>query len=253
MMKKANKKDIQFEEPSDILVLFNRYLMVIIALIIIVILVPGYLFILKPKIDSIDVSETQNTATEQRREDNEKLLSRIEELEAEYYDIINNRTEDLEFLKEVLPNDLQRAEIFLTADRLAQKYDFQLFSIGISDVLDPQLAAVPISNNESDEGEVSNISSKSVNVDVDTVEGLILSAGIKTATIKFVISKEVEKYDTITGDEIYDNFKDYLAELESNMRLFDIKSLVFGGMDEIPGENGSATYSFTFNLITYYK
>lgn len=253
-MVKLNKKDIQFEEPSEILVLFNRYLLVLVALIIVVILVPGYFMILKPKIDSIGVSETQNTASEQRREDNEKLLSRIEDLETEYYDIINNRKEDLAFLKEILPDEVQRAEIFLMTDRLAKKHDFKLLNINITDVLAPQTDNIaPVVNEEDIEGQEEVSQAQQVNVDVSDLDALLLSTGIKTATLKFVVSRTIEKGEDITGEEVYDEFKDYLADLENNMRLMDIQSLIFGGIDEAPGAKASDSYAFTFNILTYYK
>ena len=90
-IKDKEKKEIQFEQPSDILLFVNRYLMIIIGLIILIILVAGYFFLLKPKIDSININETRTTVTEERRLNNEHLLTKIQELEAEYFDIINNR------------------------------------------------------------------------------------------------------------------------------------------------------------------
>ena len=251
--KEKNKKEIQFEQPSDVLLVVNRYLMVIIGLIILIILVSGYFFLLKPKIDSINISETRTTVTEERRLNNERLLVRMQELEAEYYDIINNRQEDLNVLKKMVPADSQVAEIFLMSDLLAKKYGFQLANIDISANEPARAEATPaVTENLSQEtDEVAPV--ETTQAEPSTLSGLLATSDIKTATVKFAISKTVEKDSDVLGAEIYDDFKDYLADLENNIRLMDIQAIIFDSIDEKPSVKGGATYIFNLDLIVYYR
>ena len=250
-IKDKEKKEIQFEQPSDILLFVNRYLMIIIGLIILIILVAGYFFLLKPKIDSININETRTTVTEERRLNNEHLLTKIQELEAEYFDIINNRKEDLALLKKMVPAETQTAEIFLMADLLAKKHGLQLSNVAISDNepqverAKPATAAVPEeTNSEAPSSEV---------VEPATIESLIAASGINTATVKFTILKNVAEDSPLLGVEIYNDFKDYLSELENNIRLMDIQAIIFDSIDAEPGLDGGKTYTFNLDLITYYR
>lgn len=251
--KEKNKKEIQFEQPSDILLLVNRYLMIIIGLIILVILVAGYFFLLKPKIDSINISETRTTVTEERRLNNERLLVRMQELEAEYYDIINNRQEDLNILKKMVPADSQVAEIFLMSDLLAKKYDFQLVKIDINTNEPARTETSPavVDDLSQETGEATEV--KTPQAEPNTLGDLLAASDIKTATVKFAISKEVEKDSAVLGAEIYDDFKDYLADLENNIRLMDIQAIIFDAINAEPGLDGAKTYTFNLDLIVYYR
>jgi len=252
--KNKDKKEIQFEQPSDILLLVNRYLMVIIGLIILIILVSGYFFLLKPKIDSINVSETRTTVTEERRLGNEHLLTRIKELEAEYYDIINNRQEDLDMLRKMVPADSQIAEIFLMSDLLAKKYGFQLTTIDISDNEPVREKPKPVVTEDFSEDNIpADSASGTAPPETNTIESLLAISGIKTATVKFAVVREVVDDSPVLGVEIYDDFKDYISDLENNIRLMDIQAIIFDSIDAEPGSNGSRTYTFNLDLITYYR
>lgn len=244
---KKNKKDIQFEQPSDILLLVNRYLMFIVAFIIVAISLFGYFFVLKPKIENINITEERTVATEDRREANERLLSRIEELEAEYYDIINNRQEDLDFLKRMVPEDTQMPEIFLMADILAKRHGFTLMNVNINDI--PRNQSRSQSRNSQNQAQT-----EEGDVDVvGNIDDLLTESGIQSATLKFSISKEVSEGSDITGQEIYTDFKNYLSDLENNMRLLDVQSMLFRSVDAEPAADGENTYTFDLDLITYYK
>ena len=98
---RKDKKEIEFEQPSELLLLANRYIMFIIAFIVLAILFSSYFFILRPKIDSISSANLENTEELDRKVKNELLLTKLEQLEAEYKDIMNNRQEDLDLLKKI--------------------------------------------------------------------------------------------------------------------------------------------------------
>jgi hypothetical protein len=248
-----SKKEIQFEQPSDLLLLANRYIMFIMAFIVIAMLFLGYFFILKPEIDAISSVESESTATEERRLKNELLVTKLEELEAEYDDIMNNRQEDLDSLKKIVPHDAQIAELFLIADRLAQKYDFQLSSIDISGaVSDQKTGSTPTTPALLPDDVADQIDleiSETPEIQLTTVDDVLASTGIKALVVHLVVSKSVVEDDDIIGEQIYDSFKDYVAEIENNMRLMDVQAVSF---NEIAAE-GEADYSFKLDLITYYQ
>lgn len=237
-MSTQGHKEIQFEQPSDILLLANRYMLFIIALIVLAILILGYFFVLKPKIDNINSIELATTASESRRRGNEKLLTKLKALEVEYEDIIHNRQEDLDFLKRMVPQGEQVAEFFLIADRLAQARGFQLTSIDISDVL----AKKP-----------SNLDDDLAEAEIVTVDDLLASSGINTMLVRVSVSKQISEEDDISGIEVYNNFKDYLAELENNIRLIDVQAINFGPIAAETYFKGTINYSFDLDLVTYYR
>lgn len=248
-----NKKEIQFEQPSDLLLSVNRFIIFIMAFVVLAILIFGYFFVLKPKIDSINSIELENTATDERREKNELLLTKLKELEAEYQDIMNNRQEDLAFLKKMVPQGPQVAEFFLVADRLAKKQGFVLLNIDISDSTPEKQPKVSeeISGDIPEEvaAQITTENASTTDSSVDTVDDILANSDIKAMVVHISVSKAVGEDDDTLGLEIYDDFKDYVAELENNIRLLDVQAINFS---EIEAE-GQASYIFNLDLITYYQ
>ena len=64
-MANKDKRNIQFEQPSEVLLLVNRYVMIVLAVIVLTIFVGGYWFLLKPKIASIQSVEVEDQETEE--------------------------------------------------------------------------------------------------------------------------------------------------------------------------------------------
>lgn len=252
------KKEIQFEQPSDLLLLANRFIIWIMAFVILVILIFGYLFILKPKIDSISSVKLENTVTEDRRDKNETLLTKLKELEAEYQDIIDNRQEDLVFLKKMVPQGPQVAEFFVIADHLAKKQGFKLLNIDISDSTPEKRPNInqttPSANSENDipedvAAQINTETASSRPVEINTINDVLANSDIKAMIVHISVSKTVGEDEDISGAQIYDDFKDYVAELENNIRLLDVQAMDFS---EILAE-GQAEYIFNLDLITYYQ
>jgi hypothetical protein len=253
-MMRKEKKEIQFEQPSNLLLLANRYVLFIMALIVVAILVAGYFFVLKPRIDTISSVELQNTETEERRIKNELLLTKLKELEAEYEDIMNNRQEDLASLKKIVPQGSQVAEFFLIADRLAKKQDFVLLNIDVSENLSKREAVNPLpAANEIPEEIAAQAGIIPVNntpePTIDTIDDLLAFSGIKSMIVSISVSKTITEDQDILGIDVYNDFKDYVAELENNIRLLDVQAINFS---DIVAE-GEATYIFGLDLITYYQ
>ncbi|MBT4517012.1 MAG: hypothetical protein HOC78_03890 [Candidatus Komeilibacteria bacterium] len=246
---KKNKKEIEFEQPSDLLLLANRYIIFIIAFIVLAILLASYLFILKPKIDNISIVNLENTEELDRKVKNELLLTKLEELDAEYKDIMYNRQSDLDLLKKIVPYGAQTAELFVMSDLLAKKHNFQLLNIDLSVGAPKKLSfnesASNISNLSEDDAEFIEPQEPAMN----SIDDVLSMTGIKATIVHLSISKLIPEGDETTGAEVYRQFKDYISDLENNIRLLDVQSI---GFAEIAVE-GEANYIFNLDLITYHQ
>ncbi|PLX25752.1 hypothetical protein C0580_01595 [Candidatus Parcubacteria bacterium] len=230
------KKEIKFEQPSEILVFMNRYFLVIIAVIIIGLLGVGYFFLLSPKIDNIKELEKETTDIEERRLLNENLLDKIKELENKYDDIIADRENQLSELMKIIPDDPQVAELFIMTERLAKQRGFELQSINISEGADGEVAA--------------SVEEAEAAMDEEGVQ--MQAHSLKSTVIHISLSYEADPdAETEEGKEAetpYQVFKNYLVDLENNLRLMDIQSVSFGSLDP-----DAEALTFGFDIITYYK
>ncbi|MDD5749650.1 MAG: hypothetical protein PHO91_02580 [Patescibacteria group bacterium] len=219
------KKEIKFEQPSELLLLANRYFVLILFVLLAGVFALSYFFLLNPKLDDISQVREQDIETEERRVQNEKLLTRIRELEEEYLSIRSSRAQDLEKIKKILPEEPQIAELFVIADRLAARHLFTLTSINISD-------RGSAASTEPDRAEVGQ------------------DAPLKSLVVHLSLARPLD----ITGlpeqesPDIYQDFKDYVEDLQSNLRLMDIQTISFGELT-----SGSSIASFNLDLITYYR
>jgi len=244
VMINKDKKDIQFEQPSDILLLTNRYIIFVIAFVVAAILLLGYFFILAPKITSINSIEKETTKTEERKENNQILLNSLKEIEAEYQDIMNNRQTDLAALKTMVPQGPQTAELFLLADRLATKYNLQLIDIALVENVPQKIST----NNVSPEA-TSEETAEQIEPEVVTIDELLIASGLKAIIVRLTVAKVINEGEYVSGKDVYNNFKNYLAALENNMRLLDVQSIAFQAIDA----EVVSSYNFNVNLITYYQ
>ncbi|MBT4210160.1 MAG: hypothetical protein HOE19_04600 [Candidatus Komeilibacteria bacterium] len=251
---RKDKKEIEFEQPSELLLLANRYIMFIIAFIVLAILFSSYFFILRPKIDSISSANLENTEELDRKVKNELLLTKLEQLEAEYKDIMNNRQEDLDLLKKIVPYTPQTAELFVISDQLAKKHDFQLLNISISESAPKRATGnrlVTDTSNLTDEAAAAQLDEEFFNEEpaVVSVDDVLATTGIKSTIVDLSVSKTISEDDEIVGADVYTQFKNYISELENSIRLLDIQTI---GFAEIAAE-GEASYIFNLDLITYYQ
>lgn len=240
------RKEIQFEQPSEILISVNRYIILFLALIILGILGSGYWFFLKPKIANIHSFESQVSQTQERKMLNEALVLKIKELSAEYASIKTSRQDDLAALTKVIPSNPQIAELFVAADLLAQGRGFQLTSIEMSEKIETPtpIQSPPAATSEAD-GAATNPTS------IATSTLAVSRTPIKSIVVHMTISKmeaaEISPTSKITNNA-YDDFKGYLSDIEDNIRLADIQSVNFG---ELSGTGEGSTFSL--DLLTYYK
>jgi hypothetical protein len=260
-----NDKDIKFEQPSEGLLMVNRYIIVIMAVIILGVLAIGYFVLLQPKIDEIKAIEQTTEEEGGRRLNNEKLLRKIEELSAEYENIKEERSLDLESLKKILPNNPQVAELFVMSDKLAAERGFELSAITISENIENDRAVEQAAVTADEEGDVAYEKSNEEKAIEELVE---VYGDLKSLTIHLTLNRYTQFEEDKNGDMVetspYESFKGYLSDLESNLRLIDIKSVTFGalvepGSDEDEEEGGlgesaeEESITFSLDIITYYR
>ncbi len=240
-----NKKEVQFEQPSEILIVVNRYIMLVLAVVVLLILGAGYWFLLKPKIVDIRSFEARVSQTQERKALNEALVLKIKELASEYNNIKENRRDDLDSLLKIIPTDPKIAEIFVMADLLAQNRGFKLTSIDISEKVEADTAG------QSNVQEIDSETEATTGV-VDT-DVSVAKAPMKSLILRITIMNLVESNQSISGDsvitnDVYQNFKGYLTDVEDNIRLVDIQAINFA---ELSGGGDNSTFSF--DMLTYYK
>lgn len=261
-------KDIKFEQPSDALLLVNRYIIVIMAVIILSVLAIGYFVLLRPRIDEIKAIEQTTGEEEGRKLNNEKLLRTIEELSDEYELIKTERQLDLENLKKILPENPQIAELFVMSDRLADERGFELSAITISQNIESERVQEQAGATTDEEDGIPYEKS----TEEKAIEELIeVYSDLKSLTIHLTLSQIPQFEEDKNGDPVqispYVSFKEYLNDLENNLRLIDIKSVTFGALIEpgnegddgeagdlgepnLVGEDGT---TFGLDIITYYR
>lgn len=249
----ANKNEIKFEQPSELLIIFNRYIIVIMSLLIFVVLILGYLFLLKPKIASNEARQEINNKNIINQEASKRLLDNLAKLEVEYKNIQSTRQEDLEQLKRILPTNPQIAELFVLAEKLAIDNGLKLNSVDTAQVS----VGKPKQNNApTDEDALpSEVAA------TDQAESLgNKSVTLKTLSLHFslvrISDKELKEifldqrlpFDSSMDD--YTLFKNYIATLEANLRLMDIQTL---SLPALSTEISRSMPNFSFSVLTYYR
>ena len=222
------KKEIKFEQPSELLLIFNRYLILILFVLVVGVIISAYFFLLNPKIEAIGLVREQDIETEERRMQNERLVQRIQELAMEYRSIKENRVSDLERMKKILPNEPQIAELFVLADRLADEHSFILAAVNISDK-----GEAIFENSPEDEA--------AVQLDEGSLKSLAVNLNITR------LLEEGEESEN-SGEEVYNDFKAYLDDLQKNLRLMDIQTISFGELS-----SSASLAGFSLDIITYYR
>lgn len=234
------KKSIKFEQPSPILLLFNKYLSFFVIFVVIFILVGGYVFLFVPKIDKIKLTREDNTASELKRANNEKILKRIKTLEDDYNKIKQSRQDSLDKLAKFIPDEPQVAELFVMVEKIAIDNGFYLNNITITTPEDDgtdkiKTASINIVVNYINESEDA--------VEIEDVDG------DGALSIDDIVQQEEKK-----PKSAYQAFKEFLVSIENNLRLMDITTVNFGelAIDE-DGNPADASNPFTFTLKTYFK
>lgn len=246
----ANKVDVKFEQPSDLLVFSNRYIILIMAALMFVILMLGYFFLLKPKMDSnVELQEVsgKNIASQ---EASQRLLNDLEKLQAAYQNIQENRQADLDQLRKIIPTNPQIAELFVMVDKLATDKGLRVASIDMAeDNSQAQKVSKPVDKEDDEEGSNQPSAAALTNVEKEL---------FKTMTLHFTLIKmRPADFEALYPDRPspfaaeptdYQLFKEYLATLENNLRLMDIQTISLPAFNE-----NNEQPSFNFSILTYYR
>lgn len=255
---RSKNKEIQFEQPSDILILINHYLLIILAIIVVAILAVGYFFFLHPKVQDISSIKQEDTQTQENKLQNEKLLNKIKELESEFNNIKSNRRDDLDKLKLILPEEPQIAELFVLADTIATNHGFKLTSIDISEDTSapvsptPEAATAPgltVSDNGQDYVNVdASAVPTAIKSDLYPIKSLIVHLAVSQPALVLEEDQELDKDNPLP--DVYQGFKDYIDDLQKNLRLMDIISVSFG---DLTSASKGSEVGFNLDIITYFR
>ena len=178
---------------------------ILIILLALIILVPGYLFLAKPQYISYQKNKVLNNRFKQELEHNIKELLSYKKIFSSYEQI--NPFEE-EQLNQILPSQIDDSSLYVNLDALVKQAGIVLDSIDIRQV---------------DSGD-NNKKSKSSKKQPKTTTQAPIPEGLKgtleTVEIKLSLS-EVS----------YSKIKNLLDLLEINLRLFDVQSFDFNAAD----------------------
>jgi len=218
------KAEIKFDKPTTSLLLINKYLWLILTIVILLTLLAGYFMVLQHKITNIQVAQEDTSVVINEENKIRTLVQQIQDLEIDYNEIKQARADDLAKLKRVVPINPQISELFVMAESLAISRGFQLVSININDKVNTETVK--------EEGEEISEQLSSLN----------------SLTVNIVIGRGSDEENPLAIDP-YDAFKYYLDDLERNLRLMDIETVNFSGL----AGDGGGSANFSFSIITYYQ
>jgi hypothetical protein len=240
-------KQVQFEQPSQLLLFFNRFWIIITAILVGVLLLGGYYLLIQQKMKSNDALRDGALQTTLDKNKSQQLLNNLETLKTTYEGIMSNRQADLERLKEIVPNNPQIAELFVLSDRLALEYGFQLLNITIADAVDKKSTSPQVTVSD-EEGNVTT--------QVATTTKSKNALSLKTLAVSFSISPlatgsgvTMEEANGVEVKTYYESFKKFLDALEKNLRLTDIQTVNFASLQE----DSKTPPQFQFSVQTYYR
>ncbi len=215
-----NKGGLKFDQPSPSLLVVNQYLWILLLATVVVILLLGYLFVLQPKINNIEVSKSTSEEVSAKQVEVDNLVKKVTELN-ERYDIIQKQRErDLLRLQQVVPADPQIAELFVITERLALDRGFIMSSVDFSNTSEA------LGDQETSQ----------------------YPEGLKPMMINMSVSQTIDP-DNPPEVDSYSSFKYFLSDLETNLRLFDVQTVSFEGV----GVPEATELTFNFTILTYYS
>lgn len=222
------KQEVKFEQPSEILIILNKYILIFVALVAAAILALGYFFVLKPNIADLKNQQSASTDTESMRQQNQLILTRLQQLRDEYNNIKNNRLSDLQKLAALMPDKPLTPELFAMADVMAKNRGLILNEVEIVDAKPDATLALNTSTN-------AQLGIKTLIVHLSVSKPLILDKSGKP------IKNEANE------ESLYQTIKLFLTDLENNLRLMDVENITFSGV------NPTVDDMININLKTYYR
>jgi hypothetical protein len=213
---------IKFEQPSGGLLIANRYVWVIVLVVALVTLSLGYFLVLQNRLSNISSAREGATSVNADAQDVENLVHKVSLLSEDYQALAADRVVDLNRLKQILPHEPQIAEIFVLAEDMAFRRGFYLENIDIVDT----------SEAKSDFAE----------------DGTVITSPVQSVSIAMSVMQIMdEEGESLFEGDPYDLFKLYLDDLEKNIRLLDIESVSFIGI-----ESPDTPLGITLQMNTYF-
>ncbi|MFA6252945.1 MAG: hypothetical protein WCV69_01590 [Patescibacteria group bacterium] len=240
-------KQVQFEQPSQLLLFFNRFWIIITAILVGVLLLGGYYILIQQKIKSNDTLREGALQTSVDKDKSQQLLKNLETLKTTYEGIMSNRQADLERLKEIVPNNPQIAELFVLSDRLALEYGFQLLDISITDGEDKKKSSPQVVVSDEDGNTTTQVATTTKSKNIIALKTLVVAFKISPQATDGEVT--MEEANGGQNKTYYESFKEFLDALEKNLRLTDIQTVNFASLQE----DSKTPPQFQFSVQTYYR
>ncbi len=233
------KIDSQFEQPSQGLLAANKYLWAILLVVVLLIFVAGYFFILSPSFKKATEAKEAAVKISANEQEVNNLIQQVSDLEKDFNKAKTERAAVLTRLQKIIPNSPEIAELFVLSEQLALNRGLILESVDFSEVVASNQASVaPLATSESSSTPpVVESSLAGIAINMTVKQGGAINEETTDDNVINIISQQV--------GEPYDVFKQYLDDLESNLRLIDVESVSFSS-----GELGEL--SMTFTMKTYF-
>lgn len=225
----ANQNEIKFEQPSPLLLLANQNMWMVLGSIVLVVLALGYFFVLQPQISSIISSNASLNTINAKDTAAQKLANDIEALIKSFNNLEASRNSDLQKLNSIVPQGEQLAELFVLAEKLAQRRGMSLNSIDVSSL-----------EEKTEKKEVPQDSKQAPSPEI--ISPLSTDQNLQALSINMAVAQIMADPNI----DVYTEFKSYLDDLESSVRLLDIESVSFSG-----AQGGLLTMNFT--IKTYFS
>lgn len=212
-------------------IFFRRYILIT-GFSAAAILIFGYFFFLSPMLGKLNVAK--DFSVETKKEELEKLTVTLKGLEDAKKEYEGFTPELLSQIENIIPLEDDLPGIFLQMQNIAQKNNFILTSIEITpiadsrDATDSQATAAPGAT----AGAVAFEPGGGAGPQTESLPAAPIEPSVHKLNISFVIS----------GGG-YGEMKNFLRDIEKNIRLFDVYDISFSSPEEGP---------YTINLRTYY-
>ncbi len=216
----------QLENVGPALQLLNQFLPWIVTMIFLTVFLLAYFLVLGPKFTEV-IDQQQSFLPERRStlETMEKIETRLKDLDRKFSQLKITRQSDLDFLKKALPDQPDYPGLFAQAEYLAKLHNFELQSVDIT-----ESSERPLENRQEPSAEQAQSASEIA------LGSLPKDVYLLTVNIQL-------------GSGTYNQFKAYLESLEKNLRLYNIQSINFSGLNA----EDETISSFNIVLVTYYR
>ena len=188
---------------------------ILIILLILVIVIPGYFFLVKPKYDDYQINKPLLDQSRQELEQKKQQLTGYAETLSTYEKISQIEEEKID---SILPSSIDKPSLYVNLESLVESVDLTLNSIDIQAIEKKELAPTQ---------------GRSQQVQSDQPAPNVLDIKDELALVQIDLS---------LSDVSYLKLKELLPLLETNLRLLDVQNLSFNPIDGSLGLSLQAYY-----------